>query len=494
MFIGNSAFLGYCQVLPFQVRSSHLHVNMSSLIHRIVSILLLSVIPISVLASGNEAHPIDFTRDWTGLICLVIFVIGYLLVAGEEPLSMKKSKPMLVAGSLIWVIAAIAYNLHGDKHTAEILFRSNIEYYTELFLFLLAAMTFVNAMSERGLFASLQNWLAEKSYSLRQIYWIIGLLTFLISTFVANLAIALLMVTILVGVSSENRKFIVAGSINIVVAANAGGVFTPFGDITSLMVWQQGLLEFKEFLSLGIPALVSWLIPAIVLSFTFDDGKAEIRRDNSQLREGAWVVVLLFALTLVGSVWFESYLHLPAAIGMMTGLGVLKLYGYRLKRKGVPHVPNKGPADQEKQFDIFRSLERSEWDTLMFLLGIVLSIGGLAAMGYLLLTSEFLYGVLGPTAANTLMGLVSAFIENVPLMFSVLGMQPTMDHSQWLLVTLTASVGGSLLSIGSAAGVAVMGQAQGVYTFMSHLRWTWVIALGYAASIGLHFVMNTGSL
>jgi Na+/H+ antiporter NhaD/arsenite permease-like protein len=280
-----------------------------------------------------------------------------------------------------------------------------------------------------------------------------------------------------------------------VVAANAGGVFTPFGDITSLMVWQQGLLEFKQFLSLGAPALVNWLIPATVLSFTFPEGQAETRKGNtSQQREGALIVVLLFALTLIGSVWFESYLHLPAAIGMMTGLGVLKLYGYRLKRKGVPHVPNKGPASQEKQFDIFRSLERSEWDTLMFLLGIVLSIGGLAAMGYLLLTSEFLYGVLGPTAANTLMGLVSAFVENVPLMFSVLGMQPVMDHNQWLLVTLTASVGGSLLSIGSAAGVAVMGQAQGVYTFMSHLRWTWVIALGYAVSIGLHFVLNAGSL
>jgi len=468
---------------------------MLTFIHRIALILLTLVFPINAFASGSEAHLVDFTRDWTGLICLVIFLIAYLLVAGEEPLSMKKSKPMLVAGSLIWVIVAIAYNLHGDKHTAEILFRSNIEYYTELFLFLLAAMTFVNAMSERGLFASLQNWLAEKAYSLRQIYWIVGLLTFVISSFVANLAIALLMITIVVSISSENRKFVIAGSINIVVAANAGGVFTPFGDITSLMVWQQGLLEFKQFLSLGAPALVNWLIPATVLSFTFPEGQAETRKGNtSQLREGALIVVLLFALTLIGSVWFESYLHLPAAIGMMTGLGVLKLYGYRLKRKGVPHVPNKGPASQEKQFDIFRSLERSEWDTLMFLLGIVLSIGGLAAMGYLLLTSEFLYGVLGPTAANTLMGLVSAFVENVPLMFSVLGMQPVMDHNQWLLVTLTASVGGSLLSIGSAAGVAVMGQAQGVYTFMSHLRWTWVIALGYAVSIGLHFVLNAGSL
>jgi Na+/H+ antiporter NhaD/arsenite permease-like protein len=126
----------------------------------------------------------------------------------------------------------------------------------------------------------------------------------------------------------------------------------------------------------------------------------------------------------------------------------------------------------------------------MFFYGVIMAVGGLGTIGYLTLTSHFLYGDLGPTTANILAGLLSAVVDNIPVMFAVLSMNPDMSHGQWLLVTLTAGVGGSLLSIGSAAGVALMGQAKGIYTFMSHLKWTWAIALGYALSIWTHFLIN----
>src|SRR5262245_30238624 len=129
-------------------------------------------------------------------------------------------------------------------------------------------------------------------------------------------------------------------------------------------------------------------------------------------------------------------------------------------------------------------------DTLLFFYGVLMAVGGLGALGYLAVTSQVLYGALGPTVANILVGLLSAVIDNVPVMFAVLQMSPEMSHGQWLLVTLTAGVGGSLLSIGSAAGVALMGQARGIYTFGAHLRWTWAIALGYAASIATHLWIN----
>ena len=144
-----------------------------------------------------------------------------------------------------------------------------------------------------------------------------------------------------------------------------------------------------------------------------------------------------------------------------------------------------------KPFDIFISMRRVEWDTLMFFYGIMLCVGGLGALGYLAMLSNFLYQDVGATSANILVGILSAVIDNIPVMFAVLSMNPDMSLGQWLLVTLTAGVGGSLLSIGSAAGVALMGQARGVYTFRAHLKWTWVIALGYAASIGVHWVMNS---
>lgn len=195
-------------------------------------------------------------------------------------------------------------------------------------------------------------------------------------------------------------------------------------------------------------------------------------------------------LTIGCAVAFENFLNLPAAIGMMTGLGMLKLYGYYLKRQGVPHQPHHGATGEREAFDIFRSLQRAEWDTLMFLYGILMAVSGLAAMGYLILASELMYGQLGPTGANVLIGVLSAFVENVPMMFTVLGMRPDMDLGQWLLVTLTTGGGGSLLAIGSAAGIAVMGQARGAYTFLMHLKWAWAIALGYAASIWVHFTVN----
>ena len=126
----------------------------------------------------------------------------------------------------------------------------------------------------------------------------------------------------------------------------------------------------------------------------------------------------------------------------------------------------------------------------MFFYGVIMCVGGLGAFGYLALGSELMYQGLGPTTANILVGFASAIVDNIPVMFAVIAMNPDMSHGQWLLVTLTAGVGGSMLSIGSAAGVAVMGQARGIYTFFSHLRWSWTIVLGYFASIGVHFLIN----
>jgi Na+/H+ antiporter NhaD/arsenite permease-like protein len=135
-------------------------------------------------------------------------------------------------------------------------------------------------------------------------------------------------------------------------------------------------------------------------------------------------------------------------------------------------------------------VQRVEWDTLLFFFGIIFAVGGLGVLGYLGLASQYLYTDLGPTSANIIIGALSAIVDNIPLMFAVLTMDPQMSEGQWLLITLTCGVGGSLLSIGSAAGVALMGQAREIYTFSSHLKWTWAIALGYVASIAAHLLIN----
>ena len=142
--------------------------------------------------------------------------------------------------------------------------------------------------------------------------------------------------------------------------------------------------------------------------------------------------------------------------------------------------------------DSFAQVQRVEWDTLLFFFGIIFAVGGLGVLGYLGLASDWLYLGFGPTVANVVIGVLSAIVDNIPLMYAVLLMDPEMSDGQWLLITLTCGTGGSMLSIGSAAGVALMGQARGVYTFMAHLKWAWAVALGYAASIIVHLWLNAG--
>ncbi len=186
-------------------------------------------------------------------------------------------------------------------------------------------------------------------------------------------------------------------------------------------------------------------------------------------------------------------------MGMMMGLSYLKIYGFYLKKTHKNEIGSPGydPEKAEERvgdtvaFDIFRNIARAEWDTLMFFYGIILCVGGLGFIGYLAMVSQVMYIDLGPTTANVIVGVLSAIVDNIPVMFAVLTMQPDMSMGQWLLVTLTAGVGGSMLSIGSAAGVALMGQARGLYTFGGHLKWMPVIALGYVASIIVHFFVNS---
>jgi len=453
--------------------------------------------------ASEQLDLIDLTTSWVGYASLVIFFAAYVLVIAEEKLHMRKSKPVMIAAGLIWAMIAFAYAQLDPSyhHTAKTMIEHNLLEYAELFLFLLAAMTFINTMGERGIFDALRSWLVNQGFSLRTIFWLTGLLAFCISPIADNLTTALLMATVAMAVGGSNHKFVALACINIVVAANAGGAFSPFGDITTLMVWQKGLVHFGEFFDLFLPSVVNWLVPAAIMSFAVGNEKPPVNRETVVLKHGAFVVVFLFLITITMAVSAHNFLHLPPVIGMMTGLGFLKLYGYTLKmrdRHALEKMAYEGGTtlnietqEQVKTpFNIFEQLERSEWDTLMFFYGIILSVGGLGTIGYLTVGSELMYGDLGATNANILVGLLSAVIDNIPVMFAVLSMMPNMDLGQWLLVTLTAGVGGSLLSIGSAAGVAVMGQANGIYTFFAHLKWIWAIALGYAASIATHLWLN----
>jgi NhaD family Na+/H+ antiporter len=460
-----------------------------------LTILLGLLAPGTLLASTGESVVHDLTNHWVGITAVVIFIAAYILVIFEEQLHLRKSKPVLLAAGLIWLLIAIYLKSQGLTEQLKPKIEHVFLEYAELFFFLLVAMTYINAMIERGVFAALRNWLVEKGFSYRTLFWMTGALAFVISPIADNLTTALIMCAVVMAVGKDKPKFIGVACINIVVAANAGGAFSPFGDITTLMVWQKGIVGFWEFLDLFIPSLVNFVIPALIMQFAIPQGQPPKSETNSDvLKFGGLVIVGLFLLTIVTAITFHNSFHIPAVFGMMLGLSYLKFYGFYLRRKSNTwgHNLENPPSSKEgaKKYDIFDSIANAEWDTLFFFYGIILAVGGLGFLGYLSMASEFFYGELGPTNANIIVGVLSAIVDNIPVMFAVLTMNPDMSHMQWLLVTLTAGTGGSMLSIGSAAGVALMGQARGQYTFFGHLKWTPVIALGYGASIWVHMLIN----
>ena len=431
---------------------------------------------------------INLTASYVGILSLIIFIIAYAAVMVEEFSHLRKSKPVIISAALIWGIIAFYFSSNKEiGHEIEQALNHNILEFAELFLFLLVAMTYINALQERNVFDVIRYKLISRGFNFRQLFLLTGVITFFLSPIADNLTTALVMCSVLLACGKGNTKFLSLGCVNIVVAANAGGAFSPFGDITTLMVWQAGIVEFITFFKLFIPSVFNYIIPAAIMYFFIPKEMPSVSSESVVIKRGGKVIIFLGLFTIFSAINFYNILHLPPMIGMMFGLGLLGLYSFYLKITYNPEM-------DDQKFDFLRKVSKAEWDTLLFFFGVILSVGGLGFLGYLSLVSEVLYDGLGATIANSLVGIFSAVVDNIPVMFAVITMRPEMSTDQWLLVTLTTGVGGSLLSIGSAAGVALMGQARGYYTFFGHLKWTPVIFLGYIASIYVHLVLSGISL
>ena len=454
----------------------------------ILTVLTSCLSSVSLAAAGStELLNLKMIVSFPALFSLVVFIISYCFVMTEEFSHLRKSKPVVVASGIIWLAVVITANSKGVSYESiNYTFRHVFLEFAELFMFLLVAMTFINTMTERNVFEVLRVWLVTRGFDYRKIFIITGILSFFISPIADNLTTALLMCAVVMAVAKGNKSFICLACINIVVAANAGGAFSPFGDITTLMVWQKGVIPFTGFFSIFIPSVVNYIIPAAIMYFAIPKENPEQSKETVMLKPGAIITIFLFLSTITLTVISHQKFHLPTTFGMITGLGVLSIFGFFLKKQSGP-----GNTKDPIKFDIFSQVGKAEWDTLLFFYGVLMCVGGLSAFGYLAYTAEVTYIDLGATYANVLVGILSAIVDNIPVMYAVLTMFPSMDTGQWLLATLTAGVGGSMLSIGSAAGVALMGQSKGNYTFFGHLKWTPAIALGYAASIYAHILYNS---
>ena len=449
----------------------------------------------------NNTQPLSLTHHIVGYLAIGVTVIAYIAAMSEEVIALEKSKPMVLGSALVWFAICIYYAAHGEAKVAAVAFESNLLAYIELFLFILVSMTYLNAMKERGIFDGLRIWLLSRQYSYRQLFWITGSLGFLLSTIISGMAVGLLLGTVVAAVGKYKKEFVAIACVNIIVATNAGGSLSPLGGISTLFVWQHKILPFQEFLTLTIPCLVNFLVPAVVMHFFVPKETPAASTSSICLLRGSKRVAFLFLITLAITVWSNVVLELPPAAGMMAGLGLLQFFCFYLTKTAEAvksdffhvyqlfQVPV--PKDNQKQdFDVFKNIGTIDWDTLLFFYGAMMLIGALGFIGYLDGIAHFLFGQISATYANIAIGLSSAFVDNGTLMFAVLSMHPDLPTGQWLLLTLTLGVGGSLLAIGSAPGVALLGQIKEGYTFTYHMRWMPVILVGYFASIAVHFWIN----
>jgi len=433
---------------------------------------------LSLFASSATSTEIpDLTMTWVGFATLIIFVIGYYFVAAEEKYAIDKAKPALFIGTFMFILIAIYYALNGmDMDLVHTQAQHLILEIAEIFFFLFVAMTYIESLIHMGVFDRLKYNLISKGYTYRKLFWVTGFLAFFISPIADNLTTALILSTVLITIEKTRKDFLVPGAINIVVAANAGGAWSPFGDITTLMAWTAGKGVFTDFLFLFPASISGYVVTAFLLSRFVPNIKPDFdatKEEKPKMHEGAKTIIYFGVLTIFCAVMSHQVLHLPAMWGMMFGLALLKVYSYGLGKKyGKDH------------FNVFHSMAKIENNTLMFFFGILAAVGALYFVGWLALASV-VYNpeILGPTWSNIGVGFLSAIVDNVPVMSAILKANPTMGLDQWMLVTLTAGIGGSLISFGSAAGVGVMGKLHGIYTFGSHMKFAWTVFVGYVISI-----------
>ena len=444
-------------------------------------LILLSSVGVLFASSSSTGAIPDITTTWAGIAALIIFVIGYYFVAMEEHYHLDKAKPALFIGTVMFMIVALYYTLnHMDMDLVHSQAQHLILEIAEIFFFLLVAMTYIETLIHMNVFNALKYNLISKGYTYRKLFWVTGFLAFFISPIADNLTTALILSTVLITIEKTKKEFLVPGAINIVVAANAGGAWSPFGDITTLMAWTAGKGTFTDFLYLFPASILGFLVTSFLLSKFVPntipdfDVTTEVK---PELADGAQTVIYLGIFTIFSAVMSHQVLHLPAMWGMMFGLAVLKLYAYNLKKR------------RQSNIDIFSSMSKIENNTLMFFFGILAAVGALYFIGWLALAAVvYDPSVLGPTWSNIGVGFLSAIVDNVPVMSAILKANPDMGLDQWMLVTLTAGVGGSLISFGSAAGVGVMGKLPGIYTFGSHMKYAWTILLGYITSVSVWYL------
>ncbi len=410
-----------------------------------------------------------------------VFVIGYLVIALEHPLKLDKAASALLTGVLCWVI----YFLNAsEKSTITNELMHHFANISSILFFLLAAMVVVELIDSHDGFSIITSRIRTRSKV--KLLWIISVLTFLLSAFLDNLTTAIVMTSMTGKILSEREDRLWFSGM-IIIAANAGGAFSPLGDVTTTMLWIGGqITPMNIILKLLIPSLCVLLVPLLIVTPKFKGGTFEnkYRLIKSSGSSDSGVVLYSGILLLLLVPVFKLVTHLPPFMGMLFSLGVLWII--------VSFLHSRKPAEEKMKLSVAAALQRIDSSSILFFLGILLAVSALQSAELLTSFAQMLDSSLGNFYfVGTALGILSAIVDNVPLVAAVQGMYDLSiypaDHPFWEFVALTTGTGGSAIIIGSAAGVAAMGIEK--INFIWYLKKiSWIALAGFAAGIGAFLI------
>ncbi|MCX7696640.1 MAG: sodium:proton antiporter NhaD [Bacteroidales bacterium] len=460
------------------------------------------------------------------LAMIVVFILGYTAIALEHPLKINKAASALLTGSLLWVLYMLgAFDIftlnlsHAwnefSKSTGLLLNHENIQEFLteheiikhlgeigEILFFLLGAMTIVEITDQHQGFRIITDRI--KTTNKVKLLWLISFVTFFLSAILDNLTTTIVMVTLIRKLINDHKDRLYFAS-TIVIAANAGGAFSPIGDVTTIMLWIGGqVTTVNIILKLFIPSVINLLIPLIILSFMLkgtierpnDENSNELEEGNShsnQVNLKDWERNLMFFMGVGGLIFvpiFKTVTHLPPFMGMLFSLSIIWI------TVEILHM-NK---PEEDKLSIHGILSRIDTPTILFFLGILSAVAALQSAGHLIQLSHLLDKTFGDVfIIGGIIGVISAIVDNVPLVAAAMGMYPIMDPGTtgymanfvqdgvfWEYLAYTAGTGGSMLIIGSAAGVAAMGIEK--IEFIWYMKKiSWLAFLGYIGGIFAYY-------
>ena len=406
-------------------------------------------------------------------VILVLVIISFIMIITEDLIHVNKAKTTLFFGTLCWILAFI-FPIHGNSsaETNHQLNENLLEIAT-LWLFLMSAMTFVAYLNSKGFISALVQRILPSNISERGLMFVIAIFAFVFSSFADNVTATLVSIAVVMNLQLDIKKRLKYATL-IVFAVNSGGVSLITGDVTTLMIFLEGKVTIGNLLILVIPSFLGVLTLASLLSLKLS-GEVHLTKTRFKIEKADVIIAIIFILTISGTLLANVLFSIPPVLSFLFGLSVMFLVANML--------PNKN------QQDVLNYVREVEYDALLFFLGVLLLVGILKEIGVL---SGFtvLYDILPPIQVNYIVGFMSSIIDNVPLTAALLKANVDMKVTEWLMLTYATGVGGSILVIGSAAGIIAMSKIKEL-NFMSYLRNVGYLIIAYTVGYtGVYFAAN----